>query len=343
MDNITSHTIGSDYTAMYSVSPELDLYNIGTEPPLFVKIGITLVIAFGIIGNCIIIKVYMSSKQMRTPTNIFIVNLAVVDLTFLLSSISSLNTILLDGKMAYGELGCTIIAFLMITTAASSLLTMGLIAIARYVSIVHPQKKHLLSWKTCTCLCLLSWIYGSLLTIPAVTGWGRLGYNKFLWDCSFDWTYNISYNVLIFCSSIGVTSVIVCFCYANIYWVFRRSKKRVAGENNSGRKKGPRKNEIRLALQLLVIFGIYNICWLPFFIVVVIVSPNGDFSPWVYGLICVIAYWNFAVNILVYLYFNSMFRAHVKQLCSQFSFSGSIGTDQIQYSSTEPKSVETPQ
>ena len=73
-------------------------------------------------------------------------------------------------------------------------------------------------------------------------------------------------------------------------------------------QKGPKKEEIRLAIQLVVIFAIYNICWTPYFTVTVFFFPNGDGPAWMYSIMQIGIASNSAVNILVYLYFNQTFR-----------------------------------
>ena len=45
---------------------------IGTKPPLFALIGFVLVFSFGFFGNGLIIKVYLKSKALRHPPNLFI-------------------------------------------------------------------------------------------------------------------------------------------------------------------------------------------------------------------------------------------------------------------------------
>ena len=132
----------------------------------------------------------------------------------------------------------------------ASLLTMGLIAISRYVAIVHPQKKNLLSWKVCGILCSIPWIQITLIMVPAFTGWGRIGWHPASWSCTFDWNYNIWYNLIIVFGTQGVTSIIMLFCYSQIYIVYRNSKKRVAGEK-SGPRRGQRKKKFVWPFNLL--------------------------------------------------------------------------------------------
>ena len=308
MENITS------VTDSWDVEPTLSPYFIGVGGPLLSIIGLSLIDSCGIISNLIIIKVYLSSKQLRTPSNLFIVNLAAGDLIFILLCSTTLNNMVKDGKMLYGIRNCTAIAIMRIVSATVTLMTMGLIAVSRYVSIVHPQKKNVLSWPLCIGLSVLSWTYGILLMIPTPLGYGRIGYHKSGWACTYDWSYNLVYNIILFCASQVLTSGIMTFCYVNIYWVFRQSKKRVAGEGGAGKDKGPKRDEMRLAIQLLIIFIIYNVCWGPYFLIAVILDPRGQWPIWLYAYLNMAIYLNSSVNILVYLYYNRVFRAHVFKL-----------------------------
>ena len=300
-------------------------------PPMFAKIGVILVVTFGIIGNGIILKVYVTSKQLRTPSNLFIVNLAIGDLTFLLVSTTTIHTMMQDGEMLYGETGCKVLAFMIITSAVVSLNTMAVIAISRYMVIVHPQKKHLLSWRTCTITCVFTWLYGSIIMVPTFTGWGRVGYTGVEWTCAFDWSFNVTYSVLVFCFTQGLTSAVMCFCYARILIAFKASKRRVTVKNSISKKeKETNRQDIRLAIQLFVVFAIYNLCWGPYFLIVVLIDPTGRIATWVYGLIYIFVFLNFSVNVLVYLYYNRVFRIQCYKLfgIQMETFGGStLGTN----------------
>ena len=230
-----------------------------------------------------------------------------------------------DGVMHYGELGYKIAGFIIIMSGVESLITMGLIAVSRYIAIVHPQKKHLLSWRTCIIFCVFTWLFGPILTIPALTGYARLSYNKSDWVCTFDWSYNMVYSIIIVCCTQGVTSVIMGFCYVNIISVFRKSKKRLAG----GNVHGPNKVEIRLTIQLFVVFCIYNVCWGLYFFVAAVMEHLGvsQLLPGVYGMIDILVLGNSAVNILIYLYYNKCFRDECLK---------TIGINKVDISSSGP-------
>ena len=148
--NTDGHEMEWSTTADPRLDPDyLSPYFIGTHPPFFHVVAMTLVIIFGIAGNVVIIYIYTSRKQLRTPSNMFIVNLALADLIFLISSTMTVHNMVQDGRMLLGYKGCVTNAIIIVISGAVSLISMGLIAISRYMAIVHPQKKNWLSWRSC--------------------------------------------------------------------------------------------------------------------------------------------------------------------------------------------------
>ena len=278
-------------------------------PPLIGTILITSVCTIGLAGSSLIFYQYVKCRALRNPSILFIINLALADMGVLLSMIPAINNMVAhEGRQGYGQKECVLQATITIVSATSSLVTMGLIAISRYVAIVHPQKKFLLSWSVCCPLCMCS----ILLTCPALLGWGRLGWLPKQYSCTYDWSYNITYNAVIFIFAFGLVSLAVCWCYFKIYKTFRNSKRRVAGDG--AKAKGISRDELRLAIQLLVVFVIYNICWSPYLLVALFIDPHGKGPQWLYVIIVTLAMWNSAVNVLVYLCYNRVFRAECLKL-----------------------------
>ena len=277
------------------------------NPPMISSVVYLAVNLLGIANSSIIIYMFLSRASLRTPSNLFIVNLAIADGSYQLSVIMTpISMMFYGGRMFYGKLECQVSAIFITVTGGASLLAMCLIAISRYIAIVHPQKKHIMTWRRCIFLCTWPWIHVTILMIPSLTGWGRMGWHPASWTCLFDWSYNVLYNFVIYLNSQGLSSAIMLFCYSQIYYVYHKSKKRVAGENSA--QSGPKKEEILLAVQLMVIFLIYNICWVPYFIINVFLYPFGDGPPWLYAFCVTCVAMNSAINIYVYLVFNKTFR-----------------------------------
>ena len=279
------------------------------SPPDFAPVLVSILILFGIVGSFVIVYIFARKKSLQQPPNLLIINLALADGVLLTCFIPTVNNMVTHaGGQGYGHTGCLIHAVCTITSAITSLLTMGLIAVSRYISIVKPQiKTRVLSWKVCAMISLYSWIHPIILLVPSFTGWGRIGWHPGGWLCSFDWTYNYVYNFILLFFTQGIVSIAMCFCYCKIYMVYKRSKKRVAESSHVRRR--PKREEIRLTVQLIVVFAIYNICWAPYFAIHMFAYPAGDGPPWLYGLTQILVMCNSSVNVLVYLYFNHKFKA----------------------------------
>ena len=278
------------------------------NPPLFGKITVSFVCCFGLPGNLIIILLYLKSTALRNPPNMFFINLAISDLGFLICVGPTINNMVRHGgQQGYSDLACFFQGLIIIICASTSLVNIGLISFSRYIAIVRPAKKQMFTWGVCFGLCVSSWAYSTLLMVPALLGWGRVGWIPSSYCCGYDWEYNTAYNILVFLFLYGFVSIFVTFCYYNIYKVFQESKRRVAGEGVKGKTLS--KTEFRLALQLLVIFAIYNITWCPYFSMSMFIDPQGKGPEWYYCILLTLVYWNSAVNILVYFYFNTVFRA----------------------------------
>ena len=127
------------------------------------------------------------------------------------------------------------------------------------------------------------------------------------YHCGFDYGYNMVHDALIFIFNIGVVSITMFFCYIRIYMVFRQSKTRIVNEMNS-HTKGVKKVEFRLALQLLVLFALYNIFYMPIAILTLFANAQETAPTWLYITALTLAGCNSAVNIVIYLYYNTMFR-----------------------------------
>ena len=282
-------------------------------PPILGSVFLACILAMGITGNLIIIITYLRSGKLRTPPNILYVNLAIADLTFNLFFTTSVdNMIRHNGGMGFGETFCLVQGFATCLGLMASAYSIGSIAICRYIIIVHPTQKKYLTWGFCLGACALTWLFPILLIVPVFTNFGKLIWQPRQYHCVFDYNYNNVYNVLLLVFGFLIVSVVMFLCYIKICLVYRKSRKRLTAESTNCQK-GLDK-EFRLAFQLVVIYIIYNLCWVPYFLVVLITDPHGTGPTWTYVTVLCIGTCNISVNIFVYLYYNQTFRSECKSI-----------------------------
>ncbi|XP_036434270.1 thyrotropin-releasing hormone receptor [Colossoma macropomum] len=99
---------------------------------------VLLVCGLGIVGNAMVILVVLTTKHMRTPTNCYLVSLAVADLIVLTAAGLPNITESLFGQWVYGYGGCLSITYLQYVGINASSCSITAFTVERYIAICHP-------------------------------------------------------------------------------------------------------------------------------------------------------------------------------------------------------------
>lgn len=158
MENFTAapvlnNTLGNwtDYSIQYKVISSLLLF---------------LICALGIVGNVMVILVVLTTKHMRTPTNCYLVSLAVADLMVLTAAGLPSITDSIFGSWVFGHYGCLCITYFQYLGINASSCSITAFTIERYIAICHPIKAQFL----CTLsrakkIILFVWAFTSLYCV----------------------------------------------------------------------------------------------------------------------------------------------------------------------------------
>lgn len=126
--------------------------------------------ASGIVGNAMVILVVLTTKHMRTPTNCYLVSLAVADLMVLTAAGLPSVTDSIFGSWVFGRYGCLSITYFQYLGINASSCSISAFTIERYIAICHPikaqflctlsrAKKIILFVWLFTCLYCVMWFY----------------------------------------------------------------------------------------------------------------------------------------------------------------------------------------
>lgn len=141
-----------------------------------------LVFISGFIGNiCIITSVY-KFKRMRNVVNIFLVNLALSDLLFIILSTFDFVTFL-RGKWILGDVACRIQGTLIEMSYTVSVSTLTVVAVERYLSICYPYKPKRTMTQAVK-ICVLIWIFAILFCTCLLYGYSLKPDEKNKLQCS---------------------------------------------------------------------------------------------------------------------------------------------------------------
>ena len=242
----------------------------------------TTIVILGICCNTLTVITFLITKTLRHP--LFIVNLALSDILFLSGAIS----FILDATLGYryfDDAGCLAMGMAVTLGVYGSTAAMAWLAIGRFVAIVKTSWKRFIGYRTNVVLALSGWFYVGMFFIPFATGSARLAYLPNGHGCHFDWTYNVGYSLSIPIFLVFLPSLVMATCYFFVFKEFRRCRKKVDGNNRSANNSEAVKKEekrikqlqpeFQLALQLVIIYVVYNVCTLPYIIVFVFVDPRG--------------------------------------------------------------------
>ncbi|XP_059917130.1 thyrotropin releasing hormone receptor 2 [Gadus macrocephalus] len=122
--------------------------SLGLTPPVaesleFKTVSVFLVLLVctaGIVGNVMVVLVVLTTRHMRTPTNCYLVSLAVADLTVLLAAGLPNVAESLSGTWVFGHSGCLGITYLQYLGINVSSCSITAFTVERYIAICHPMR-----------------------------------------------------------------------------------------------------------------------------------------------------------------------------------------------------------
>lgn len=103
-----------------------------------------MICALGIVGNVMVILVVLTTKHMRTPTNCYLVSLAVADLMVLTTAGLPAIPESIFVSWVFGRYGCLCITYFQYLGINASSCSITAFTIERYIAICHPIKAQFL-------------------------------------------------------------------------------------------------------------------------------------------------------------------------------------------------------
>lgn len=308
-----------------------------------------IVFIIGLVGNSLVCFAIWRNKNMRTVTNIFIVNLAVADFAVILICLPSTCVEDLAFTFFMGKVMCKVVKYFQPVSVCVSVLTLTVISIERWWAICHP-----LRFKSTTSrarnIIIVIWIVSLLIPIPDVIAVEISSiippkYQemtvlltrcqpafKQLWDTKAQTVYQIFLTVVMFL----IPLVLMAFAYSRIarcLWVdaVPGGDEENRGCNAQGRAGASardsqlqsRKNVAKMLIAVVVMFAV---CYLPVYLLNILryakVYPRdktNEAHSEVAGIVMTAAHWlcffNSAINPVIYNFMSAKFRNEFKTVC----------------------------
>ncbi|XP_060247824.1 thyrotropin-releasing hormone receptor-like isoform X1 [Meriones unguiculatus] len=295
---------------------------------------VLLVCTLGIVGNAMVVLVVLTSHDMHTPTNCYLVSLALADLIVLVAAGLPNVSDSLVGHWIYGHAGClgiTYFQYLGINVSSWSILAF---TVERYIAICHPMRaqtvctvaraKRIIAgiWGVTSLYCLL-WFFLVDLNVRD---------NQRL-ECGYKVSrglylpiYLLDFAVF-FIAPLLVTIVLYGFIGRILFqsplsqeaWQKAR-RSHVQGEGAPGScstSKGSMPSRKQATRMLAVIVLLFAVLWTPYRTLVLLNSflTQPFLDPWVLLFCRTCVYTNSAINPVIYSLMSQKFRAAFLKLC----------------------------
>lgn len=121
----------------------------------------------GIIGNSMVVAVIYCYMKLKTVANIFVLNLAISDLTFLITLPMWATFTATGYYWSFGGFLCKTSAGLVIFNLYTSIFFLTALSIDRYLAIVHPvRSRRFRTVLYARITCVLIWLFAFMLSVP---------------------------------------------------------------------------------------------------------------------------------------------------------------------------------
>ncbi|XP_050070365.1 allatostatin-A receptor-like [Anopheles maculipalpis] len=277
-------------------------------------IGIT-----GLLGNALVVLVVLSNPQMRSTTNLLIINLAIADLLFVVFCIPFTATDYVLASWPFGELWCKTVQYLIVVTAHASIYTLVLMSLDRFLAVVHPIASMVIRTEKNTVLAItILWVVIITTGLPVSFAHGIIRYkhlDQVVEQCGFlekdspSWP---AFHIAFFLSSYVVPLILISVLYM---WMLSRLWRSSVGGRSAESKKGKK----RVTRLVVIVVAAFASLWFPIQVILVLKSvdvfvADSHFKISLQIVSHVLAYTSSCINPLLYAFLSENFRKAFRKI-----------------------------
>nr|WCQ76389.1 ultraviolet sensitive opsin 2 [Capnodis tenebrionis] len=239
-------------------------------------------------GNGLVLWIFSTAKSLRTPSNMFVVNLAFCDFIMMFKTPIFIYNSFHRG-FAAGFLGCQIFSVMGTLSGIGASMSNACIAYDRYHTIANPLEGKLTRTKALVMIIFI-WAYTIPWAImPLLEVWGRFVPEGFLTQCTFDYLMdtfdNHMFVAVLFTFSYVIPMSLIIYYYSQIVshvvnhekTLREQAKKMNVDSLRSNQQQQNQSAEIRIAKVAITICFLFVASWTPY-AVLAMIGAFGDQS-----------------------------------------------------------------
>jgi len=244
------------------------------------------------IGNGCVIYIFLKVKSLRTPTNMFIVNLALSDLLMMTTMGPTVTVnVLIQRYWLWGAFGCKLYGYTGAICGTVSIFSMVVIGYDRYNVIVKGFTGAKITMGKAFAILLAIWGYSVAIGLPAMLGvWGGYTTEGMLFTCSYDYLTDDfnhkSFVLFAFVFNYMVPMILTFFYYSSIVkavWAHEEQLKAQAKRMNveslrSNQQDKAESAEFKIAKVAMTNVLLWAVIWTPYAFVVMTAAIGGKAS-----------------------------------------------------------------
>ncbi|XP_060776631.1 opioid receptor, delta 1b [Neoarius graeffei] len=277
--------------------------------------------ALGLLGNVLVLYGVVRYTKMKTATNIYIFNLALAD-ALATSTLPFQSAKYLMRTWPFGELLCKIIIAIDYYNMFTSIFTLTMMSVDRYIAVCHPVRA--LDFRTPVKAKIINvciWILSSAIGIPImITAVTRVKDNGTT-ICMLKFPnpepyYDKVTKICVFIFAFVVPVLVISACYGLM--ILRLKSVRLL----SGSKEKD-KNLRRITRMVLVVVAAFIICWTPIHIFIIIkafieIDQKNPLVIISWHLCIALGYMNSSLNPVLYAFLDENFKRCFREFCLPF-------------------------
>lgn len=280
----------------------------------------SVVCIIGLLGNTLVIYVVLRFSKMQTVTNIYILNLAIADESFLIGIPFLLYT-MQNGSWQFGEYACKAYMVSTSITQFTSSIFLLIMSADRYIAVCHPISSPRYRTPIVSQLVsLFAWLTSVFLMLPVILFANTVENGEHI-SCNIKWpeAQNSQSGTTFILYSLVLGFATPLIFILGFYCLVIRKLHTVGPKHKSKEKKRSHRKVTKLVLTVITV---YILCWLPYWIsqVALITSSPGKCASsleiTIFLLVGCLGYSNSAMNPILYAFLSDNFKKSFMKACT---------------------------